>query len=103
MAARGLAARSSCCRLVPPRRPGRGSRAARLPSRPKPNRRPIGEPSGWSERLKLKVLLRGGVMTRISSYTLGVHLLRGLAIAGLITGFASGAQAGGFFDALFGG
>jgi hypothetical protein len=42
-------------------------------------------------------------MTRISGYTLGVHLLRGLAIAGLITGFASSAQAGGFFDALFGG
>lgn len=41
-------------------------------------------------------------MTRISGYTLDVFL-RGLAIAGLITGFASSAQAGGFFDALFGG
>jgi hypothetical protein len=42
-------------------------------------------------------------MVRISGYTLGVHSLRGLAIAGLIAGFASSAQAGGFFDALFGG
>jgi hypothetical protein len=42
-------------------------------------------------------------MTRISGYTLGVQSLRGLAIAGLITGYASSAQAGGFFDAVFGG
>jgi hypothetical protein len=42
-------------------------------------------------------------MTRISGNTLGAHSLRGLAIAGLITGFASSAEAGGFFDALFGG
>jgi hypothetical protein len=42
-------------------------------------------------------------MTRISGSALCVHSLRGLAIAGLITGFASSAEAGGFFDALFGG
>src|SRR5437588_6069107 len=42
-------------------------------------------------------------MTRISGSTLCVHSVRGLAVAGLIIGFASTAEAGGFFDALFGG
>jgi hypothetical protein len=41
-------------------------------------------------------------MTRISGNA-HVHSLLGFAIAGLITGFASSAEAGGFFDALFGG
>jgi hypothetical protein len=42
-------------------------------------------------------------MTRISGSALGAWSLRILAIAGLITGFASSAEAGGLFDALFGG
>ena len=42
-------------------------------------------------------------MTRISGNTLGAYSLRGLAIVGLVTGFVSSAEAGGFFDALFGG
>lgn len=42
-------------------------------------------------------------MTRISGGTLCVHSVRGFAVAGLIIGFASTAEAGGFFDALFGG
>ena len=42
-------------------------------------------------------------MIRISGGALCAHSLRGLAVAGLIIGLGSSAEAGGLFDALFGG